>query len=261
MILDTLAESTRKRIEARKLINPLEKIKRKASLVGMGGFEFENALKKDDMAFICEVKKASPSKGIIVERFPYLEIASEYYKAGADAISVLTEPEYFKGSDDFLHEISKTVPVPLLRKDFTIDEYMIYEARLMGASAVLLICALLDTATLKNYIEICDSLGLSALVEVNSEEELESALDAGTRVIGVNNLDLRTFEVDIENCMRLRTLVPDDIIFVAEGGIRTTDDINRLRSVNVNAVIIGEALMRVEDKKVALDTLRGFLNR
>lgn len=181
MILDILAESTRKRVEARKLITPLEKIKRKASLVGMGGFEFENALKKDSMAFICEVKKASPSKGIIAERFPYLEIASEYYRAGADAISVLTEPEYFKGSDDFLHEISKTVPTPLLRKDFTIDEYMIYEARLMGASAVLLICALLDTETLKSYIEICDSLGLSALVEAHSEEEVESALNAGAR--------------------------------------------------------------------------------
>ena len=255
MILDTLAESTRKRVEARKLITPLEKIKRKASLVGMGGFEFENALKKDSMAFICEVKKASPSKGIIAERFPYLEIASEYYRAGADAISVLTEPEYFKGSDDFLHEISKT---PLLRKDFTIDEYMIYEARLMGASAVLLICALLDTETLKSYIEICDSLGLSALVEAHSEEEVESALNAGARVIGVNNRDLRTFEVDIENCMRLRSLVPNDIIFVAESGIKTAEDINRLRSANVNAVLIGETLMRAENKKVALDALKGL---
>ena len=256
MILDTLAESTRKRVEARKLITPLEKIKRKASLVGMGGFEFENALKKDSMAFICEVKKASPSKGIIAERFPYLEIASEYYRAGADAISVLTEPEYFKGSDDFLHEISKTVPTPLLRKDFTIDEYMIYEARLMGA--LLLICALLDTETLKSYIEICDSLGLSALVEAHSEEEVESALNAGARVIGVNNRDLRTFEVDIENCMRLRSLVPNDIIFVAESGIKTAEDINRLRSANVNAVLIGETLMRAENKKVALDALKGL---
>lgn len=258
MILDTLAESTRKRVEARKLITPLEKIKRKASLVGMGGFEFENALKKNSMAFICEVKKASPSKGIIAERFPYLEIASEYYRAGADAISVLTEPEYFKGSDDFLYEISKTVSTPLLRKDFTIDEYMIYEARLMGASAVLLICALLDTETLKSYIEICDSLGLSALVEAHSEEEVESALNAGARVIGVNNRDLRTFEVDIENCMRLRSLVPNDIIFVAESGIKTAEDINRLRSANVNAVLIGETLMRAENKKAALDALKGL---
>lgn len=258
MILDTLAESTRKRIEARKLITPLEKLKRKASLLGMGGFEFENALKNDDMAFICEVKKASPSKGIIAERFPYLEIASEYEKAGADAVSVLTEPEYFKGSDDFLHEISKTVSIPLLRKDFTVDEYMIYEARIMGASAVLLICTLLDTDTLKHYIEICDSLGLSALVEAHSADEVESALKAGARIIGVNNRDLKTFEVDIENCMRLRELVPDDITFVAESGIKTAEDIHRLRNAKVNAVLIGETLMRAEDKKAALAALKGF---
>lgn len=259
MILDTLAESTRKRIEARKLIIPLEKLKKKALLLGIGGFEFENALKKDDIAFICEIKKASPSKGIIAERFPYLEIASEYTKAGADAISVLTEPEYFKGSDDFLHEISKTVPTPLLRKDFTIDEYMIYEARIMGASAVLLICALLDTDTLRHYIEVCDSLGLSALVETHSAGEIDSALNAGARIIGVNNRDLRTFEVDIENCMRLRRLVPDDITFVAESGIKTAEDISHLRAANVNAVLIGEALMRSEDKKAALEELKGLV--
>lgn len=259
MILDTLAESARKRIEARKLIIPLEKLKKKALLLGIGGFEFENALKKDDIAFICEIKKASPSKGIIAERFPYLEIASEYTKAGADAISVLTEPEYFKGSDDFLHEISKTVPTPLLRKDFTIDEYMIYEARIMGASAVLLICALLDTDTLRHYIEVCDSLGLSALVETHSAGEIDSALNAGARIIGVNNRDLRTFEVDIENCMRLRRLVPDDITFVAESGIKTAEDISHLRAANVNAVLIGEALMRSEDKKAALEELKGLV--
>ncbi len=257
MILDTLAESTRKRIEARKLITPIEKLKRKASLLGIGGFEFENALKNKDMAFICEVKKASPSKGVIAERFPYLEIASEYERAGADAVSVLTEPEYFKGSDDFLREISKTVSLPLLRKDFTIDEYMIYEARIMGASAVLLICALLDTETLKQYIEICDSLGLSALVEAHTAEEVKSALTAGARVIGVNNRDLRTFEVDIENCMRLRSIVPDDVVFVAESGIKTADDIRRLRAAKVNAVLIGETLMRADDKKAALEALKG----
>lgn len=258
MILDTLAESTRKRIEARKMIVPLEKIKRKASLLGMGGFEFENALKKDDIAFICEVKKASPSKGIIAERFPYLEIASEYEKAGADAISVLTEPNYFMGSDEYLHEISKTVSIPLLRKDFTIDEYMLYEARIMGASAVLLICSLLDTATLKSYIEICDSLGLSALVEAHSEEEVYSAINAGARIIGVNNRDLNTFEVDVENCIRLRELVPSNILFVAESGIKTAGDIEQLRMANVNAVLIGETLMRAENKKVELDILKGI---
>lgn len=256
MILDILAESTIKRVEARKAITPLEELKRKASLLGMKSFEFENALNKNDMAFICEVKKASPSKGIIAERFPYLEIASEYYKAGADAISILTEPEYFKGRDEFLYEISKTVPTPLLRKDFTVDEYMIYEARIMGASAVLLICAILDTETLKRYIQICDSLGLSALVEAHTADEIESALIAGARVIGVNNRDLRTFEVDIENCMRLRTLVPSDIIFVAESGIKTAEDIRRLREAKVDAVLIGETLMRADDKKAALDELK-----
>ena len=259
MILDKIIASTKIRVaKAKENLSPSELLKAldKAELKAPN---FKNRLMSiDDVSIIAEIKKASPSKGLIRGDFDHMKIAEEYDKCNIQAMSVLTEPEYFKGSDDFLHEISKTVPTPLLRKDFTIDEYMIYEARLMGASAVLLICALLDTETLKSYIEICDSLGLSALVEAHSEEEVESALNAGARVIGVNNRDLRTFEVDIENCMRLRSLVPNDIIFVAESGIKTAEDINRLRSANVNAVLIGETLMRAEDKKAALDALKGL---
>ncbi len=260
MILDTLASVTRERIEKqKKIISPAEM---KSQALGMTkkNFEFEKALRGEDIRFICEVKKASPSKGIIAEEFPYIEIAKEYEKAGAAAVSVLTEPEYFKGDDSYVTEISRNISLPIIRKDFTVDEYMIYQAAVMGASAVLLICSLLDTDTIREYIGICDNLGLSALVETHDEDEIKSALRAGARLIGVNNRNLKNFKVDINNCIRLRSLVPNDITFVAESGIKTAEDIENLRQAGVNAVLIGETLMRAKDKKAMLDELRGNNN-
>ena len=257
MILDTLAQSTRKRVANEKKIVSTEKMKFMALDMPKLNFEFEKALRKDDIAFICEVKKASPSKGIIAEDFPYVQIAKDYESAGASAISVLTEPEYFKGSVEYLSEISQNVNIPIIRKDFTVDEYMIYQARLIGASAVLLICSILDTETIKGYIKICDNLGLSALVEAHDEAEIKSALNAGARLIGVNNRNLKDFTVDINNCTNLRKLVPNDITFVAESGIKTAEDINILRQANINAVLIGETLMRSNNKAEMLAELKG----
>lgn len=259
MILDTLAKSTRKRVELAKQSVPFEKVRDMAlSLPSDREFLFEKALESKGMSFICEVKKASPSKGLIAEDFPYLKIAAEYEQAGASAISVLTEPEYFKGSDEYLKKIAAKVSVPVLRKDFTIDAYQIYEAKLLGASAVLLICALLDTETIRGCLEICERLGLSALVEAHSEEEISSALKAGARIIGVNNRDLRTFEVDIHHCTNLRKLVPKSCLFVAESGIRTREDITILEEASVNGVLIGETLMRSPDKQKMLSELKGL---
>lgn len=259
MILDTLAEAAKKRTELAKEKIPLAEMKELAkSRQTNSDFAFENALKKDELAFICEVKKASPSKNVIAENFPYTDIAVEYQSAGADCLSVLTEPTKFLGSNAYLTEISKCVNIPIIRKDFTVDEYMIYEAKAIGASAVLLICALLDTETLKRYIEICDSLGLSALTEVHSKEEMQSAADAGARLIGVNNRNLKDFSVDINNAVRLREYAPKDSIYVAESGIKTADDIRRLKDAGVCAVLIGETLMRAADKKAELDKLKGI---
>lgn len=265
MILDKIARTTQERVkrtkeklsldELRAMIYDGESIK---SAGGRPAFAFEKALKaSDDIAFICEVKKASPSKGIIAEDFPYLEIAGDYEKAGAAAISVLTEPEYFLGDSKYLTEISRTVSIPVLRKDFTIDEYQIYEAKAIGADAVLLICSLLNEKTIKAYIALCDELGLSALVEAHTKEELDMALTAGARLIGVNNRNLKTFEVDLENSIRLRSYVPAEIPFVAESGIKTAEDIKRLKAAGVNAVLIGETLMKSPDKAAALAQLKG----
>ena len=263
MILDALAESARKRVAEAAKWRSLEEIRRQAlSLPPKAApFAFERVLRGKRLSFICEVKKASPSKGVIAPDFPYLAIAQEYERAGASAISVLTEPEYFKGRDSYLTEIRQAVSLPLLRKDFTVHEYQLYEAWLMGADAVLLIAALLDTDTLRRYIGICNRLGLSALVEAHDAQEVHSALAAGARVVGVNNRDLRTFEVDLNTCLRLRDRVPVSIPFVAESGIRTPEDIEQLRGAGVNAVLIGETLMRSPDKKAALDTLRGGNSR
>lgn len=256
MILEQIANDTIERVKKEKAQIPLSFIKDKALSMKKGEFSFEKAIKSNDISFICEVKKASPSKGVIAQDFPYIEIAMEYEKAGATCISVLTEPKYFMGSKTYLKEISENVSIPLLRKDFVVDEYMIYDAKLHGASCVLLICSLLDEATLKQYIDICNNLGLSALVEAHDGEEIKKAVHAGARIIGVNNRDLKTFTVDINNSIRLRKLVPEDIIFVAESGIKTNKDILELRAANVNAVLIGETFMRAEDKKAMLDELR-----
>ncbi|MCI8639073.1 MAG: indole-3-glycerol phosphate synthase TrpC [Coprococcus sp.] len=261
MILDRLAADTKLRVEKAKREVPFSEMCRAAFLRNADiGFPFEKALQGEGMHYICEVKKASPSKGVIAEEFPYLEIAKEYEAAGASAISCLTEPKHFLGKNEYLKEMVEEIKIPVLRKDFTIDEYMIYEAKVLGASAVLLICALLDTETLRRYIGICDRLGLSALVEAHDEKEMASAVHAGARVIGVNNRDLKDFTVDIENSIRLRKLAPKEVIFVAESGIKTSMDIERLRQADVNGVLIGETLMRRPDKKAALLELSGRLD-
>jgi len=257
-ILQEISERTMQRIEGRKEILPLSTLMDIASVQSSNNdFIFEKMLKTNDMSFICEIKRASPSKGMIVENFPYLAIAKDYEAAGAAAISVLTEPYYFKGDDKYLREVADTVSIPLLRKDFTVDSYMIYEAKMLGASAVLLICAMLDEKTIAEYIKIANGLGLSALVEVHTEDEVKMALSAGARVIGVNNRNLKTFEVDMTLSSKLRKIVPSDIIFVAESGIKTAEDVEGLHKSGADAVLVGETLMRAPDKKKALAELRG----
>lgn len=260
MILDKIADSTKIRVEKLKQEAPFALVKSQAlKLANKNPFAFENAIKNSGLTFICEIKKASPSKGLISENFPYIDIAKEYEAAGAGAISVLTEPEFFLGSDQYLKDVKKEVSIPVLRKDFTIDSYQIYEAALIGADCVLLICALLDTDTLKEYIKIADSLGLSCLVEAHDEDEVISAIEAGSRIIGVNNRNLKTFEVDITNSVRLRKLVPQNISFVSESGIRNAQDISVLREVGANAVLIGETLMRSGNIGLELTKLRASL--
>ena len=260
-ILEILAETARERVAEDKKRIPMEKMKELAFSMSCNtdkksGFPVERSLEAGDISFICEVKKASPSKGIIAEDFPYLKIAKEYEEAGAACISVLTEPSRFLGSDTYLEEIAKAVHIPVLRKDFTVDAYQIYQAKVLGASMVLLICALLDEVTIREYIGTCDSLGLSALVEAHDEAEIDMAVRAGARIIGVNNRNLKNFTVDVHNSERLRKLVPQDIFFIAESGIRTRDDIRVLHEAGVNGVLIGETLMRSDDKKAMLDELR-----
>lgn len=258
-ILQTIAEYTLFRVEEAKKRKSLEVIKEEAlSMNGNTGFPFEKALSGEEIGFICECKKASPSKGVIAEHFPYLEIAKAYEEAGAACISVLTEPKWFWGKDEYLKEIAQTVQIPCIRKDFVVDEYMIYEAKLLSASAVLLICAILTEDTIRNYIRICDRLGVSALVEAHDEEEVAMAVRAGARIIGVNNRNLKDFTVDIHNSERLRKCAPEDVLFVAESGIRTAEDIRTLKAAKVNGVLIGETLMRAENKKEMLDQLRGI---
>ena len=256
-ILEQLAGYARERTEKAKQKRPLSTLRQQAFSMPKGSFAFENAIKKPELSFICECKKASPSRGIIVSDFPYIQIAKEYENAGADCISVLTEPGWFLGKDAYLREIAEVVYIPCLRKDFTVDEYQIYEAKTLGAGVVLLICALLDTETIRSYIEICDRLGLSALVEVHDENEMDSAIKAGARVIGVNNRNLKDFTVDISNSTRLRSLAPENALFVAESGIKTAEDIQVLKDAGVNGVLIGEILMRSPDKAAMLAALNG----
>ncbi len=258
MILEEIAARTVQRVaEEKNAVPPGEMKKRAEAIDANTGFPFKKALSGDEISFICEVKRASPSKGLIAPDFPYLDIARDYEKAGASAISCLTEPFWFKGKDEYLTEISRAVKIPVLRKDFTVDEYMIYQAKTLGASAVLLICSILSKEQLSEYLGIAHSLGLSALVEAHDEEEVRTALAVGAGIIGVNNRDLRTFTVDINNSARLRKLVPPEVLFVSESGIKTAADIEALRSNGTNAVLIGETLMRSPDKKAALDELRG----
>ena len=257
-VLDVLAESSRERVAESKRRLPAAELERRVLSLEKADFAFERALKKSGLSFICECKKASPSKGLISPEFPYLEIAKAYEAAGADAISVLTEPTKFLGRDEYLREISAEVRIPCLRKDFTVDEYMIFEARLLGAEAVLLICSILDEKQLRDYIEICDSLGLSALTEAHDERETETALRCGARVIGVNNRNLKDFSVDSDNSRRLRRLVPSDKIFVSESGVKTREDVKALEEIGADAVLVGETLMRAENKTSKLRELKGL---
>ncbi|MBO6164872.1 MAG: indole-3-glycerol phosphate synthase TrpC [Eubacterium sp.] len=263
MILDELAKSTKIRIEKQKESYSPEAARRDAEVAaaieleeGEFTFPFEKALGREGLSIISEVKKASPSKGVIAEEFPFLEIAKEYESAGADAISCLTEPERFRGSDEYLKAIAKEVQIPVLRKDFTVDPYMIYQAKLFGASAVLLIAAILSDEELKSYYSIADSLGLSCLFEAHDSEEVERCLAAGARIVGVNNRNLNDFTVDINNSIRLRDMVPSDIIFVSESGIMTPADVKALYDNGTNAVLIGEMLMRSSDKTGLIHELK-----
>lgn len=252
MILDELAAYAGKRVETQKQKKDMAQMMAEAQAMPKGDFVFENRLRKEGLSFICEVKKASPSKGIISKEFPYLQIAKEYEEAGADCMSVLTEPKWFMGSDMIFREIRETCSIPMIRKDFTVDAYQIYEAKTLGADAVLLICALLDTDTIREYLRICENLGISALVETHNRKEIESAIEAGAKIIGVNNRNLKDFSVDFENARHLRECIPKEIVFVAESGVRGSEDIRALREIGADAVLIGEALMRAENKKELL---------
>ena len=258
MILDKIIEATKIRVAQEKQVESLESVKAAALALPVDtGFPFEAALRQQDFNFICEVKKASPSKGIIAEHFPYLDIAKEYEVAGAAAISVLTEPDFFKGDKKYLQEIASAVKIPVLRKDFIIDEYQIYQAKVWGASAILLICACLDVPTLTKFRELADSLGLSSLVEAHDEHEVQMAIDCGARIIGVNNRNLKDFTVDVQNSVRLRNLVQDDVIFVSESGLETPEDIQVLRDNNIGVALMGETFMRSPNKVEKLAYLYG----
>lgn len=258
-ILNEIAAKTRERVAQLKIQKPLEQIKKQAEDMNAAtGFPFEKAIAGQGLSFICEVKKASPSKGIIAEEFPYVEIARDYEQGGASAISVLTEPYWFKGSDRYLQEIREAVQIPIIRKDFVVDEYMIYEAKIMGADAVLLICAILSDEELKRFFELADKLGLTALVEAHDQEEVKRALTIGARLVGVNNRDLHTFTVDINNSIRYRQCVPEDVLFVSESGIKTKEDIRRLTKHRINGVLIGETMMRASDRVSAVREFIGY---
>ncbi|MFW5445529.1 indole-3-glycerol phosphate synthase TrpC [Aerococcus urinaeequi] len=258
-ILDEIVIAREKRVAEDKLKTPLADLVANLPDRHLPAFAFEEALKEPDMSFICEVKKASPSKGLIAEDFPYVDIAKDYQAAGATALSVLTEEDYFKGANQYLKEISQAVAIPILRKDFIVDPYQIYQARAIGADAILLICAILSPDQLAAYIALADELGLSVLVEAHDADEIAMAIEASSRIIGVNNRNLHNFEVDFQNSIRLRNLTPDDTVFVAESGVKTAADIKLLHDNRVDAVLIGESMMLAEDKQVKLTELKGAL--
>lgn len=256
-MLEKIVAKTEERLVESKRNKPLSQLKEEVSKLDINDdFPFKEALKDPEIAIIAEVKKASPSKGLIAEDFDYIKIAKDYEQAGASAISVLTESYFFKGSNDYLKEIAENVQIPILRKDFTIDEYMIYEAKTLGASAILLIVSILDDVQLKEYLDLAHDLGLSAIVETHDEEEIRTAIDAGAEIIGVNNRNLADFTVDINNSVNLRRLVSDDILFISESGIKTAEDVRRLKENNVDAVLIGETLMKSDDKKAMIAELK-----
>jgi len=256
MILDALAAHARHRVEAAKAAVPPDDLRGLALRLPRGNFRFERALQQPRAALICELKKASPSKGVISEDFPYLQIAKDYEAGGADCLSCLTEPKWFLGSDAIFREIRSETALPMLRKDFTVDTYQLYEAKALGADAVLLLCALLDTETIAAYLAVCDTLGITAVAEAHDEAEIRSAVSAGARVIGVNNRNLKDFSVDFANAQALRRLIPPDKLFIAESGVQSPADVKILRGIGADAVLIGEALMRAEDRQAALAAFR-----
>ena len=256
-ILDELANLSRLRVKDDVEKISREEIKAAAKTAKLGnGESFKSTLRRDGLSFICEVKKASPSKGVIAENFPYVDIAKEYERAGADCISCLTEPKYFLGSDKIFTDIRAEVQTPMLRKDFTVDEYQIYQAKVMGADAVLLICAILPTEIISRYLNICAELNLAAVVETHNADEIKSAITAGAEIIGVNNRNLKNFTVDFDNAARLRELIPAEKIYIAESGVKTIADISLLKKIGADAVLIGETLMKSNDKVKALKELR-----
>ena len=256
-MLDEIVEKTKHRINDEKKLIPLESIKKQVMDMDISqDFPFRKALATEDISIIAEVKRASPSKGVIAEDFDYLEIAKEYESAGASAISVLTEPYFFKGDDKYLEEISQHTYVPILRKDFVVDEYMIWQAKLLGADAILLIVSILDTVELKKYLDLAHELGLSAIVEVHDSSEISKALIVGAEIIGVNNRNLKDFSVNIENSINLRRCVGEDVLFISESGIKTKEDITKLKENNVGAVLIGETLMKSDDKMALISEFK-----
>ena len=255
-ILDTIAEYSMLRVKTDKRAIPQERLREKAELMKGRDHRFLDALRKPGLSFICEIKKASPSKGIISESFPYLDIAKEYENAGADCVSCLTEPKWFKGSDNIFRQVRARIDTPMIRKDFTVDEYQIYQAKCMEADAVLLICSILDDARLKDYLSLCKEIGLDALVEAHNEKEIESAVKANARIIGVNNRNLKDFSVDFSNALKLRSMIPKDTVYVAESGVKNADDAKRIKEAGTDAVLIGEAFMRAYDKAALLREMR-----
>ena len=255
-ILDTIAEYSMLRVKTDKRAIQQERLREKAELMKGRDHRFLEALRKPGLSFICEIKKASPSKGIISESFPYLDIAKEYENAGADCVSCLTEPKWFKGSDNIFRQVRARIDTPMIRKDFTVDEYQIYQAKCMEADAVLLICSILDDARLKDYLSLCKELGLDALVEAHNEKEIESAVKADARIIGVNNRNLKDFSVDFTNALKLRSMIPKDTVYVAESGVKNADDAKRIKDTGADAVLIGEAFMRAYDKAALLREMR-----
>ena len=257
IMLDKIVAKTEERLKEAKENKSLDDLKQEVSKLDVNNdFPFKEALKDPQIAIIAEVKKASPSKGLIAEDFDYVEIAKEYEQAGASAISVLTEPYFFQGSNDYLTEIAQNVSIPILRKDFVIDEYMIWEAKLLGASAVLLIVSILDIVQLKRFLDLAHDLGLSAIVETHDGDEIRTAMNVGAEIIGVNNRNLNDFTVDIDNSINLRRCVSDNIIFISESGIKTKEDVTRLKENNVDAVLIGETLMKSDDKRALISELK-----
>ena len=256
-ILDTIADHARLRVAQDKERIGAEAMRELAARGGpANGKAFYDAVGKPGMSFICEVKKASPSKGVIDPVFDYLAIARAYEAAGADCVSCLTEPKWFLGSDDIFRDIRGVISTPMLRKDFVVDEYQLYQAKVMGANCALLICAILDLSTLERYLGICADLGLAALTEAHDETEIAAAVAAGAKMIGVNNRNLKDFSVDLGNAQRLRERIPAGTLYVAESGVKTPADAAAMRAVGADAILMGEALMRAPDKAAALAAMR-----